>query len=215
MNVKYFRSVSVLLSNPHTSVYITGNIGRNALHIAAEKGFCEIIRIIQRKRPAIDMNIPETSSAGWSAMHLAAHYKNAEVVDTLLRLGADLEVLDKQFSYTPLIFAVLSKCTQSTLLLIESHANCLVKDNEDKNLLHISSHNGDDSVVRVLIQSGLSVNDSYSPSCSTPLHYAVTGGHLETSRILIEAGADVNAVNDQNVTPLLMSVVNGDSRMFR
>jgi ankyrin repeat protein len=43
----------------------------------------------------------------------------------------------------------------------------------------------------------------------------VTGGHLETSRILIEAGADVNAVNDQNVTPLLMSVVNGDSRMFR
>jgi uncharacterized protein len=43
----------------------------------------------------------------------------------------------------------------------------------------------------------------------TALHYAAREGHLETARALVEAGADLNTVNGDKFTPLVMAVTNG------
>jgi hypothetical protein len=44
----------------------------------------------------------------------------------------------------------------------------------------------------------------------TPLHHAVFGGSLETVRWILQAGADVNAVNDWFGTPLCLAAVKGN-----
>ena len=39
----------------------------------------------------------------------------------------------------------------------------------------------------------------------TPLHVAAVGNHVLTAHILIQAGADINALDDSNETPLMIS----------
>lgn len=50
----------------------------------------------------------------------------------------------------------------------------------------------------------------------TPLHYAAREGHLETARLLLEGGADLNrrSAGDQS-TPLLVAVINGNYDLAR
>ena len=43
----------------------------------------------------------------------------------------------------------------------------------------------------------------------TALHYAAREGHLETVRALLEAGVDLNIVNGDKFTPLVMAITNG------
>src|SRR4029434_3218712 len=41
------------------------------------------------------------------------------------------------------------------------------------------------------------------------LHYAVRADDLETTRMLLRAGADVNAATREGITPLALAAVNG------
>jgi ankyrin repeat protein len=56
--------------------------------------------------------------------------------------------------------------------------------------------------VSVLLGYGAGVNDRGQYG-STALHYAVRGGKLPLIRLLLERGADVNALDDDGLTPLL------------
>jgi ankyrin repeat protein len=48
----------------------------------------------------------------------------------------------------------------------------------------------------------------------TPLHYAARGGHLKVAELLVAAGADVNArENDGRLTPLHLAAMYGHSRV--
>ena len=56
--------------------------------------------------------------------------------------------------------------------------------------------------VSLLIERGMSVSTRDSQG-NTPLHWAATAGQLETAKILITKGADVNGTNLFGSTPLL------------
>jgi ankyrin repeat protein len=43
----------------------------------------------------------------------------------------------------------------------------------------------------------------------TALLYAARDGHLQSVRALVEAGADINAVNGDKISPLVMAIING------
>ena len=49
----------------------------------------------------------------------------------------------------------------------------------------------------------------------TPLHFSAQGGHLEVTRALIEAGADVNAKEDKGWTPLHICAEKGHLEVAR
>jgi ankyrin repeat protein len=46
-------------------------------------------------------------------------------------------------------------------------------------------------------------------SNQTLLHWAARGGHVETAELLLDRGADANAVDDEEHTPLIMAAMNG------
>jgi ankyrin repeat protein len=70
---------------------------------------------------------------------------------------------------------------------------------------------GDVPTTRKLLEGGnsdLSVADGFG---RTALHYAARLGHEDIMRILIEAGAQVDAKDNDGYTPLLRAIQGGDS----
>src|SRR5918993_400701 len=69
--------------------------------------------------------------------------------------------------------------------------------------LHFAAQDGDIARVRQLLADGRSPN-TFDELSKTPLHYAAEREHIDIMRVLLEAGADVNAHEEARIgnTPL-------------
>ncbi|MGA7242937.1 MAG: ankyrin repeat domain-containing protein [Terracidiphilus sp.] len=69
--------------------------------------------------------------------------------------------------------------------------------------LHHAASSGDLSAMKALLEEGFPINE-FDDLDRTPLHCAAIVGHVEAVRYLIDAGADVNAHNEERIgeTPL-------------
>ena len=72
--------------------------------------------------------------------------------------------------------------------------------------LHDASADGElAEVKRLLEEDPLRVHEKCDMG-RTPLHYAATEGQLEAARLLLRAGADIDAEDNWNKTPLFLAV---------
>jgi ankyrin repeat protein len=80
--------------------------------------------------------------------------------------------------------------------------------------LHFAAFFGKPEAARILLEHGASV-DVYTrnPFANQPLHAAAAGRHIEVCRILLAAGADVNATQHGGFTPLHEAADHGDVEM--
>ena len=87
--------------------------------------------------------------------------------------------------------------------LIKKGANVNVADERGYSLLHAVVASGQSpEFVRSLIDAGAQVNRRRPESGTTALHSAALWGYTELARILIEAGAEVEAETRSKETPL-------------
>jgi uncharacterized protein len=69
-----------------------------------------------------------------------------------------------------------------------------------------------DSTVRLLIERGAAVHAAArNPMHVQPLHAAIAAGHVDTARVLLEHGADVNARQQAGYTPLMGAAAAGEA----
>ena len=71
----------------------------------------------------------------------------------------------------------------------------------------MASYYGQVKVVKYLLKSGAQV-DAVSRRGRTPLHDACKRGHSQVLELLVEAGADVAAVDEDNVSAVYWAAVN-------
>ena len=77
--------------------------------------------------------------------------------------------------------------------------------------LHLAAHYGHAATVALLLHNNAPVDiRSANQLANTPLHAALAGQRGEVVRILVEAGADVNATQHGGWTPLHQSMAAGD-----
>ncbi|KAI0886863.1 uncharacterized protein GGS22DRAFT_158880 [Annulohypoxylon maeteangense] len=177
----------------------------NALFKAAEFGSAACIYFLA---PHLDLEYAR-GAWRWTALHHATMENMAEAVEQLLDSGADIECQDGQDA-TPLLLACLGEQMRTVRVLLDRGANPdhIATDSANYRALHIAARQGNEPLVRVLLEAGSSENARLKkPMWDTPLHLAIYHSqndtqYAQTVNTLLEFGADVDALNGNNMTPL-------------
>lgn len=126
---------------------------------------------------------------------------NLHDVSKLLKKGADPDTPNQQ-GYTPLMMAAQTQNPKLANLLIDAGADVHIRNQYGETAIMLASYHGQTEMVRQFYVKGAEINHSGW----NPLLYAATGGHLDTIRLLLSGGADINATSDNGTTALMMAV---------
>ena len=99
------------------------------------------------------------------------------------------------------------------LLRDSSLANCA--DSDGRSPLFWASFKGLESVVRLLLKNGATIDSADSKGGWTPLFVACQKGQDATVRLLLEKGASVNLANNDGATPLFIACEKGHESTAR
>ncbi|KAM6514250.1 hypothetical protein FALCPG4_015406 [Fusarium falciforme] len=125
----------------------------------------------------------ETSNLGRSALGMACANGAAEVVDVLLKKGADLIVKNSD-GWTPLYAASTKGHVEVVKMLLKVGADITVGDSNRRTPLYAASGNGHVEVVKLLLKKGadITVVKKYG---ETSLHAASYNGYVKVVKLLL------------------------------
>lgn len=205
-----------LLMRHETPLNSENKKGHTPLMLAIDRG-AEVL-VIQTLLTG-GANIHHVSSRmGTTPAHLAAEQARPDVLSLLIARGVNLAAADKQGD-TPLHLAAESGDMQSVGLLITAGANPIARNKNQETPLFMAAQNGDVGCVRLLLEqpavrktinASVSMKDGYMP-----LHAAIENGFEKTAMLLMDAGADINKPDHENVTPLHHAVQQKNKRLVR
>jgi ankyrin repeat protein len=139
---------------------------------------------------------------GVSAVLHARYRFSREVVDALLAVDPDLDAYDA---------AALGRLDRLRDIIDHDPATATAFASDGFTALHLAAFFGKAQIAQALLDAGASP-DVYSTNDAhvQALHSAAAGRHVEVCRLLLAAGADVNAPQRLGFTPLHQAAHAGD-----
>jgi ankyrin repeat protein len=145
---------------------------------------------------------------GTTALHWAVDSGSVEIVDLLLKNGANVNAkYEKSGFITPLHLAATGGDIKIVQQLLSAGADLGAKYYYmDETPLHLAAKNGHANVVKLLLEKGADIN-AVLQNGSTALHLAGSPGVVA---VLLSFGANVNSKRrTDNATPLYFAALNG------
>jgi uncharacterized protein len=209
--------------------------GTTALHWAVERDDLEMVDLLIRAGARVDARTRE----GVMPLQLAAVNGSAPMIDRLLKAGADPNAPLTAAADTAVMMAARTGSPEAIRVLAEAGANVNAKENwGGTTALMWAVSEGHANAARALIAAGADVNarsnyvaaangrgfegrtpvanrtdpktEEFASGWLTPLTLAAREGDVELARLLLDAGADVNAVAGDGKTPLAIAAFNGN-----
>src|SRR5215469_6020816 len=173
---------------------------------------------------------------GATALMAAATSGNALALKVLIDHGADVNATEQVHGQTALMFAAALNRAEALRILASSGAalgattrvekieqqrlddngNPLPKTDETVNggnttmggmtALLFAARDGALDAVKALVESGADVNELCAGDKSSPLVIAISNGHYETGKYLVEHGANPSLANVDGLTPLYAAI---------
>lgn len=144
------------------------------------------------------------TASGDTGIMIAARTGKADAVKTLLDLGANVNAKETWGGTTALMWAVSEKHPAVAKLLVERGADV----NAKTNFVPSASGRGFEGATPVAAKPGQAVEE-FASGLFTPLMLAAREGDLESARLLVAAGADLNAVAGDGKDALSIAIFNG------
>jgi len=177
-----------------TTIAVTSLLATTAfagpIHDAARKGDIEAVK----QHLAAGRNVNAKDDKGRTPLHRAAREGHKEVAELLIAAGAALNSKDKE-GKTPLHHAARWGHTNIAALLIAAGADVNAKDNKGRTPLDRAV--GYTEIVALLRKHGGKTSEELNA-----LIDAAEAGNIEAVKQHLAAGMDVNAKDEDGVTPL-------------
>ncbi len=164
---------------------------------------------------------------GVTALYLACVNGNPAMIESLLKAGADANAVSSE-GETALMTASRGGHVEAVHVLLDHGAQADARESwHGETALMWATAQKHPAVIKELIAHGADVNarsnfekwerqttaeprEKWLPQGSlTPLLFAARQGCVECSRLLLEAGADLNAADPDGVTPMIYAIING------
>jgi ankyrin repeat protein len=142
----------------------------------------------------------------------------------LIQHGAEVNIADEG-GWKPIHNASMHDNAELARLLIEAGAELEVRDLPGGGAMHIAAHDGHISMIRVLVEYDTEIDcratftrDDLEPGSTlearwnigrTPLMESAWNGQAEVIKLLLDYGADINAVDDHGMTALIRAARRG------
>jgi ankyrin repeat protein/ketosteroid isomerase-like protein len=198
--------------------------GATALHKACQGGSLEVVQALVQAGAFIDAVVPTT---GHTPLLEAFWYKWPDIVGYLLEQDAAVNLgthygfsMEEHFAYTLNVNVLGKERLQAAARLLEQRRRQDEEAARDDRLLAAVVADDVDAVRRLLAEGAdteirFPVVNGFNDA-HTPLLVAARDGHEEIVRILIEAGAQVNATEPTfGAVPLHKAVYNGHAEITR
>ncbi|XP_078001472.1 transient receptor potential cation channel subfamily A member 1 homolog isoform X2 [Glandiceps talaboti] len=179
------------------------------LHSAAALGDIDIVTLLLEHNARI--NALDESQA--TPLHRACAFNRWQVVEYLLDMHAKIECRD-QDNFTPLLIAACYGHSETIKCLLDHGADISREDKNDKSSLYWCAEEDRLEALKVLLEHPnakelLENSDRYD---NTPLHIASQKGYHAIVKTLLEAGAVIDAKNEEDQTPVHLAAKYGKTR---
>jgi len=155
----------------------------------------------------VDVNAPQPDGA--TPLHWAAHLGDLTSVERLLAAGAR-PAQANAYGVTPLSLAATNGNARVIEALLKAGAAVDAALPTGETALMTAARSGVQPAVAVLLAHKANVNAREHVMGQSALMWAVSEGHLDVARTLIDHGADVTAPSTSGFTPLLFAVREGN-----
>ncbi|XP_059368678.1 kinase D-interacting substrate of 220 kDa B isoform X5 [Carassius carassius] len=148
------------------------------------------------------------SDNGQTPLMLASEQGSLEIVQELIRRGADVN-LDDVDCWSALISAAKEGHVEVVKELLENSAYIEHRDMGGWTALTWASYKGRVEVATVLLEAGANPNTTGQQYSVYPIIWAAGRGHAEIVKLLLEHGAKVNCSDKYGTTPLIWAARKG------
>jgi uncharacterized protein len=212
------------LIQQHANLDIPQADGTTALQWAAHWNDLDTLKMLLRA--GADPKL--ANRYGVTPLSEAAALGNAVMIETLLQAGADAKSLTTPDGETVLMTAARSGSVAAVKVLLDHGADINAKENyRGQTALMWAAAERHPDVVKLLLERGADwkllslARDNSTPKLSaassvTPMargglsaiHFAAREGDVETGKVMLDAGVDVNIVDADHTSPLIVSILN-------
>ena len=166
----------------------------------------DTVRLRSLIEQRVDVNA--TLADGTTALHWAVDLDRPDVVQMLIRAGANVKTANR-YGTTPLWLASVNGNAKTIAMLLEAGVDAGATNGDGETALMVAARTGKTDAVSVLLARGADPNVKEGWRGQTALMWAAAEGHADTIRALVARGADLKARSNAGFTALLFAAREG------
>jgi len=195
-------SVRALLSGRYTAdVNTQDKLGSTPLSWASYNGNTDVVKILIEAGANLDLEGPNHKTP----LYYASFQGHSGVVKLLLEAGANTELAENLTESTPLMAATYRRHADIVKLLLKHGANIDNVNMHGQTALSMASEHDISDVMGILLEHRANPNIAETTEGWTALHFACFNDQIEAVRLLLNAGADVDAQDHQRRKPIILT----------